>query len=1611
MFLLQRAIINSFEMCVNYILSIKGLKSMMNKSRFLKNLLTSTSTIASTVAGTIAVTSALTAASANALAVPIISVNGGAAAQFSVNTDWKANGAIATPLAGDNVIFGKNQDMTLNVLADTAYGTLNAYGFSKTITLSNAITASFTDIVNNRTDAAAATANGAAAPAGGALDAKVNFNIGANGTMEFKNILALGNTTLSSPNAKARFVTDNVVVTGTINSVAGNEGIIEVNANNVTFQGAIGGTASVGNFTVLDGKSATITNDFKIEAGKIEISIGNNATLNFGDGTKNIQITGNVDGIADNQGILKFNGPLTFNSNVGNNHVLAEVDFLSGTVNLTGVFLRAQNINFSTGSVLKLSQDNTDITGLIKAVNDGDGKIQINASDPSIIGNIGVDKKLGSIEFLVNKTLTLSSTKAGENLEIHVAQVSTNIPNQGTLVFKGDTVLVDGNFGTNTAPIDDFTIQSNFTGTGPATVTLAPGASIFANNGLFLDTGKGGLDNILVLGEGTQVKTTIYTATDGNGIVKIAGNSVVKQISSDGSGGGELINYLEFTTADKTLTIEEKGDADGVDTKNGIKFSEDATLSYTGKDSFTLSAPVEVKQDKNGAGSILANNIPAKSLFTFDNKTIVGDVTVTDKYLKLLQVKGGADITLEANAAIGTLDVGSQDVKLTLDTKNSEYFIGKFIHDDGKGTLIFNEDATLKAGSFKDDNKLKLIQFNGDYTITVEDGVNLGATTGIKTNAKGDGLFLFEGASIIDAVVGANIAINRIIVDSDGKAVDFKKDVIASSVLGISDKGVAVLWGQFTGLGISGWSHIGKGVALNDVGTLRFNNATPVTVTAAIGDPRRLDAVEINGSDVTFDEAYSTTRRLSFTGTGNSTVTFGDGSAINADHFQNTVITSASTSRGHNIVLMKGEDQQFDKAVGSKDNPFGNFVLSDDDKITINSQNFYAGVTTNAKNQGTVNFATGGSFAFNLGAADSRLKVVEFSASGTVKKDVFSNSIVVNKNITARFEGMTSSTGVMSLADDAIASFASGSTLDAVISPATTNNNGTASFEGDVSLLKTIGFDKNLNTAIFTGNGAAKLGANINAVNITFTNGIKAVANTDNVVLNGTTIGSAFDVGSNKITFQNGESKLTGPSTISVTIGAGGTVGQFVVDGSEGAASLNLNNASEFTILVNNNASDNVDAQYTLFTTSKNGMIIPVDNAKVAVVPVNTDRFTTWSYDSVSNILSRKNITTQVISQSVSSIADPNILSDALSLANPGNTDDAKAVLIDFAKISNNADLVDAVRRLTTPVETIGEVVNDISSAGRQVVSNRLGVLSPTPGVQLSEATSSGIAAGDDSSNYGAWGSPFYNQTTQKPRKGAAGYKATTTGGTVGFDIMANNDLTVGIAGTLASTSVKHKDYKSGDSTKANSFVFSVYGIQQLTNEWFMQGVASFSGSDVTNKENRRTSSGLQVAQGKFESSILSGDFVLGYLQKVSNITFVPSFGVGVTRINDGGYKETGTTNQNLDVTKKSIAKLEGIAGLKVQAEMLTSGVSVMPELHAVVRHDVLGKKASVTVKLEGLTDSFKPKTTRPTRTNYNLGLGVNAKAGIFEYGAGYDAVIANQYLSHQGTVKVRVNF
>lgn len=141
------------------------------------------------------------------------------------------------------------------------------------------------------------------------------------------------------------------------------------------------------------------------------------------------------------------------------------------------------------------------------------------------------------------------------------------------------------------------------------------------------------------------------------------------------------------------------------------------------------------------------------------------------------------------------------------------------------------------------------------------------------------------------------------------------------------------------------------------------------------------------------------------------------------------------------------------------------------------------------------------------------------------------------------------------------------------------------------------------------------------------------------------------------------------------------------------------------------------------------------------------------------------------------------------------------------------------------------------------------------------------------------------------------------------------------------------------------------------------------------------------------------------------NINLTPLAGLRYSAIKDKGYKETGTTNQNLTVKGKNYNSFDGLLGAKVSRNINVGEVVLTPELYAMVDYAFKNKVPAIDARLQGMTAPFPTNSFKQSKTSFDVGVGVTAKHKMMEYGINYDTNIGSKYFAQQGSVKVRVNF
>ena len=1453
---------------------------------------------------------------------------------------------------------------------------------------------------------------------GQTLTLKADAGIDASGSTQAGGVFtALGNITLGAGGAAILDVkAADAKLTGNINS-NGNLGVINVNAKDVVFEGLVGNTQKVATMAISDANSATLAKAGLNQIDATTIGDGSQLTIRAG-----AHLTGlTIDSTVAAKGTLEFEG----NSNVtvakiGNIAALEEVKVTgSGVVDLkTAATYKAKTTTLGNNTAeMKFSlAGNVDIEGDFKTTTAGKGKLSlgVGANTAKIVGSIGEDGKALETVALTGVT-TLHIQKDGASL--HAGTVTSDAA-ANVVVLQGKDFVIDANIGTAAqAMAGGIQLRADNAGAAAATFTLKEGKSIFGNVDLAQNAA---LDNILVLEQETAITGNIITSNANSSILSVKGDAAI----TGEIGKGAAIKQIQFDTADKTLTVSKNA----ITTNDGIVFNADGALKLTEDANFTTNKAVTITTaTAGGVGSISVDSATAGKLVEFN--AAIGNVANANESLKLLSVKGGAGIELTANAAIEKIDIGDKDVQLELKTAGQSYMIGEFAHEDGKGTVRIDNNMTLKKGTSLSTSTKKLKEISlsatngGDHTLTIEDGINLHAVNGIKnTGVNNKGLLIFEGDSTVDAVVGVINTFKGINVTGKGKTVNFEQKINLAGDLRISDDATAILHGEVVAAKITG--------AVVNQGTVVFQNnsadlAAATAVTAAVG-ANTLDTVRILGKNVEFKNAAGTfdTKNLEFESANEVTVNFAE---LAADSLENTKITTNSKNKEHNIIINKGAGVAVDHKFGeiaSAANQFGNITFgTGNDKIfTFTNANSYASVQTIDKTKGELVVANtvGTTTIRGFGSSTLELRLAEFDNNTIVLEDAHADTININAGKTVTFNGVVNGITKFEAQNNSVVNFGSGAVLESNLTTLNAGNgvvnvNDSATIKGDIGTnakhFSRIEFNANDSTKV------ASVFSNLNADNINI--GKHTLKAENNFTLDGAVTvgdGAVVDLGSKNVTLQGGvASRFVGNNAMKMELLNDKTTGKVTVTGA--GTSLDLSGSKLAIEIIDTQDLPTANETYTLFETTANGALTPLVAGNGTATAAGR-QFVEYDivHDTTTNNLNlvRKNVASAKLQEAVANLKNAQLSADAARYGNSENTGDARAYVNDIDKMTD-AQLEDSLQRVTsTGAVHATEAVRALDESLTNTINNRMGALSnhPQPGVQLASGQGAGVSAGEgDHTMYGAWFSPFYNTTTQKKRSGNSGFKSNSYGATLGFDVQANADLTVGVAGSYAKTDIKHKDFKSGDKTKMDTFMFSVYGIQQLTDTWFLQGNAAFSSSKVKNTEKMVTSTGTETAKGAFDVTSYTAEMLAGYNHKMDNVVVTPLLGASFSRTNAGGYKETGTTNQNRNISRKASNRFEAILGLRAQMTTDMDGIEVTPEIHGFVKHDLIAKNAKVSAKHSGLVGGAADRSAKAHKTTFNAGVGVNAVSGMYEYGAGYDLFAGDKTLGHQGTLKVRVNF
>ena len=283
-------------------------------------------------------------------------------------------------------------------------------------------------------------------------------------------------------------------------------------------------------------------------------------------------------------------------------------------------------------------------------------------------------------------------------------------------------------------------------------------------------------------------------------------------------------------------------------------------------------------------------------------------------------------------------------------------------------------------------------------------------------------------------------------------------------------------------------------------------------------------------------------------------------------------------------------------------------------------------------------------------------------------------------------------------------------------------------------------------------------------------------------------------------------------------------------------------------------------------------------------------------------------------------------------------------------------------------------------------------------------------AGSEDGYVSGVWVKGVAGNANQKFYKGVSGYKATTLGATVGADTYLTDSLRVGIALSHSDGKIKMKDYKSGDRINSKSWLLSLYGTYNITDNIYTKAITTLGTSDVISNEKKLSKGVISESKGSYNFKSYALDAATGYrISLTDNSMLTPELGFTVLGSTNGGYTETGGA-YNRTITTKGGVELLGKVGATLSTKLEYAHGVIKPAVYTKLTQYIAGKNPEVSTRLDGQTEAFSSKQKPTNKTLFHIGASAMATYGSMEYGASYDFAVAKKYTANTGSLKLRVN-
>ncbi|MTD26632.1 autotransporter family protein [Erwinia sorbitola] len=275
-------------------------------------------------------------------------------------------------------------------------------------------------------------------------------------------------------------------------------------------------------------------------------------------------------------------------------------------------------------------------------------------------------------------------------------------------------------------------------------------------------------------------------------------------------------------------------------------------------------------------------------------------------------------------------------------------------------------------------------------------------------------------------------------------------------------------------------------------------------------------------------------------------------------------------------------------------------------------------------------------------------------------------------------------------------------------------------------------------------------------------------------------------------------------------------------------------------------------------------------------------------------------------------------------------------------------NLFNASKTITTEAEAnrIGEQLaptqNSMASAATSAASmDALGVIGGhLDGLRITPGASArGIATGDDSMEWAAWGKPFYGSARQGMVDNVSGYRAHYAGMILGADRQLLDNWRAGAALSYSRTSVKGADNLKG----SNSDVDAWGGILYATysgDPWFVNLSTSLTRQTYDSQRSVEFTGFSDSASSHFHGQQVAVKGEAGYPIALGlNTTLTPLASLSYSYLHQGSYEENSESGSALSVDSAHSQSVESSLGGKLAHSWSTPAGDLSPFVQLMWTH------------------------------------------------------------------------